>query len=470
MPSTVRRLTDLVRRPDAETCDRIAIEHPGGTVTYGELWARVHGLRAALRSSGIRAGDRVALCLRRSPEYVVALLATLAEGALAIPVDAGLPPARIASLVETARPKLVLHDDDGGRGIDVRTVRPAENAEQPAPGAGLLSMEPAVVLFTAGSPGRPKGVVLHHAGVANRLLWAHDHHGHDETDRVLHQASVGLGAALPEILTPLIAGGTLVIAPPDVSVDTVVRLIRERSVTTVHVVPSALRRLVSEPELARCVSLRRVFCGGEILGMDLVRRFRRTLNARLYYQYGPVEASISVTWWDCAEGHDGIAAPLGRPIDNVRCHVLGEDLEPVRPGATGELWISGVAVAHGYLDDELQTLRRFRPDPFALGGRMYRTGDLVTLGPTGCLRFQGRVEHQMRVRGVPVEPDRPGGRHLPHHRAPREAPPGPRARISAPRTPGCGRCSWPGTAPRRPAPPDPAPRPRRPAPPSPHRR
>src|SRR3569833_2249903 len=324
MPSTVRRLTDLVRRPDAETRDRIAIEHPGGTVTYGELWARVNGLRAALKSAGVRAGDRVALCLRRSPEPVAALLAALADGALAVPVDAALPPARLATLVETARPKLVLHDGAGGRGIDVRTVRPVDNAKQCAAGKGLLSMEPAIVLFTSGSTGRPKGVVLHHAGVGNRLLWAHDQHGHDETDRVLHKASVGLDASLHEILTPLIAGGTLVIAPPDVSVENVVRLIREQSVTTVHFVPSTLRRLVAEPELARCVSLRRVFCGGEILDMDVVRRFRRTLNARLYYQYGPAEASISVTWWDCAEGHDGIAAPLGRPLDNVRCPVLGE--------------------------------------------------------------------------------------------------------------------------------------------------
>src|SRR3569833_3261838 len=131
MPSTVRRLTDLVRRPDAETRDRIAIEHPGGTVTYGELWARVNGLRAALKSAGVRAGDRVALCLRRSPEHVAALLATLADGALAVPVDADLPPARIATLVETARPKLVLHDGAGGALLGV-VDRPAEG-RRPAP-------------------------------------------------------------------------------------------------------------------------------------------------------------------------------------------------------------------------------------------------------------------------------------------------------------------------------------------------
>jgi amino acid adenylation domain-containing protein/FkbM family methyltransferase len=414
MASHRRNLPDLVRQ-DRAVADHTAIVAPGIELSYREMWDRVRAVERLLCEAGVRPGDRIGLFFTRSADYVISLLATLLSGAIAVPLDAELPKHRVDRIVRIARPRTVLYSAVTPPFDGRMDIGSAHSYEIPPPQddsnvkilAGL-SEGPAIVVFTSGSTGSPKGVVLHHAGVGNRLLWGHDRYGFDESDRVLHKASIGFDAAIHEIFAPLIAGGALVIAPPDLQFDSraLVRLIQESRITTAHFVPSMLRHVVAEPEFGGCTSLRRVFCGGEALEMHLVRRFRNKLTARLFNQYGPTEASVSVTYWDCSEDYGGAIAPLGRPIWNVRCHVLESDMKPVPPGTVGELWISGVAVGSGYLDDEEQTELRLRDDPFGTdGGRIYRTGDLVRLAPAGYLEFLGRVDDQLKIRGVRVEPE-----------------------------------------------------------------
>jgi amino acid adenylation domain-containing protein/FkbM family methyltransferase len=412
---------DLLRTADAVPEGTPAVLSSDGELSYRELWDQIAAVARQLRSAGVEPGDRVALYLPRSAGYVSALIAVMTIGAVAVPMDPEFPGDRLLQVVGAAKPRVILCDGDNHlaalgsapwMALDTR-CRPgdAENLAAATWRGRAAGEQTAMILFTSGSTGRPKGVRLHHAGLCNRLEWGHRHYRLADDDRVLHKASHAFDAAIHEIFSPLIAGGTLVIAPPGLQFDSlgIVRLIQEAEVTTAHFVPSVLRYVVDEAELAYCTSLRRVFCGGEALDMTLVRRFRDLLPAELYNGYGPTETSVNATYWDCSEPFDGDIAPVGRPIDNVVCHILDEDLTPVPAGETGELWISGIGVGGGYLDDDALTAERFRPDPFASDGTpMYRTGDRVRQAEAGYLEFRGRIDDQIKVRGVRVEPEEVG--------------------------------------------------------------
>ena len=411
---------DLLHRPGPAITDSAAIVSADGEISYAQMWRQVAATAELLKDAGVAPGEHVGLHFPRSADYVVSLLAVLGVGAVAVPVDPEFPVERTVQILSASRPAVLLHSGqrpaelrDTGRWIDVSSLGvPVDGDDQMRVTQdrwhlGMPGTAPAVVLFTSGSTGLPKGVVLHHAGLLNRLRWGHEQYGLEETDRVLHKASMAFDASLHEILSPLIAGGTLVIAPPGLQFDSLglVRLIQDAEITTAHFVPSMLRFVLDEPELAGCTALRRVFCGGEALDMKLVRRFQDALPSALFNQYGPTETSVSVTFWDCREPFDGDIAPIGRPIANAKCYVLGEDGGVVRSGETGELWIGGVPVGVGYLHAVEQTAQRFRPDPFAAGARMYRTGDLVRQAEAGFLEFRGRIDDQVKVRGIRVEPE-----------------------------------------------------------------
>ncbi|MFH9643346.1 amino acid adenylation domain-containing protein [Streptomyces albidoflavus] len=414
-----RYLPDLVLEMSRDVRDRTAIVDVDGETSYAELALRVGQTVRQLSSAGVRHGDRVGLYIPRSAAYVTSLLAVTTLGAVAVPMDPDYPVERLDQMCAAAEPRVVLHtDSDLSAGI--ATV-PWLRLDQSRSCSGEVTdaekwrerdsaRQPALILFTSGSTGRPKGVVLHHAGLVNRLEWGQRTYGFDTTDRVLHKASVSFDAAIHEIFAPLIAGGTLVIAPPGLQFDSrgLVRLIRETEVTTAHFVPSVLRHVLEEDDLRYCTSLRRVLCGGEALDMGMVRRLRDLLGCDLFNYYGPTETSVNATTWDSSEAFDGDIGPLGRPVDGVTCHVLDEAFEPLPPGSTGELWIGGVGVALGYLGDGALTAQRFVPNPWG-PGRLYRTGDLARLAPQGYLEFRGRVDDQVKVRGVRVEPESVAG-------------------------------------------------------------
>ncbi|CAL9608801.1 non-ribosomal peptide synthetase [Streptomyces sp. enrichment culture] len=409
-------LTDLVHRPGpGQHGSAPALLSADGEIGYAELWRRIDTTRALLAARGIRPGDPVGLYFHRSADYVVALLAAFAQGAVAVPLDPEYPAERIGLMLTAARPRLVLRGRDTAPHPDQdrapeRWTTLRTSAALPPPDVPPADPEdgarPAMILFTSGSTGRPKGVRLHHAGLVNRIRWGQRQYAFHAGDRVLHKASISFDASLHEIFAPLCAGGTLVVAPPGLQYDSLglVRLMQDARITTAHFVPSVLRYLLAEPELADCLDLRLLFCGGEALPMDLVREFRRTLpECLLFNQYGPTETSVNVSYWDAREGHDGAIAPIGRPVDGAALHVLGPDRRPVPPGDTGELWVGGTPVAEGYLDAGL-TAERFLPDPSGGPGTLYRTGDLVRLNPAGYLEYHGRTDDQVKIRGVRVEP------------------------------------------------------------------
>ncbi|MEV4598331.1 non-ribosomal peptide synthase/polyketide synthase [Amycolatopsis sp. NPDC049253] len=386
-------LPELFEAQVARTPDAPAVVFEGACLSYAELNSRANRLARWLRQRGAGPEAVVAVSLPRSPELVVALYAIHKAGAAYLPLDPDYPAERRAFMLADAAPVVVL---DGP--VDVGGYDSAGLGVRVAPSA------PAYVIYTSGSTGRPKGVVVPHEGIVNRLLWMQDEYGLTADDRVLQKTPSSFDVSVWEFFWPLVTGATLVVAKPEGHKEPayLARLIRDERVTTVHFVPSMLRMFLDEA--AGCTGLRRVLCSGEALPSDVATRFAELLPAELHNLYGPTEASVDVTAFAATGPFDAPGVPLGRPIWNTGTHVLDARLRPVPPGVPGELYLSGVQLARGYLARPGLTAERFVANPFGgPGERMYRTGDLARWSAGGVLEFLGRVDHQVKVRGFRVE-------------------------------------------------------------------
>ncbi|MEV5593674.1 non-ribosomal peptide synthase/polyketide synthase [Streptomyces sp. NPDC052496] len=391
-------LPELFGAQVARTPDAVAVVGGDVSLSYGELDAWAGRLAQVLTGRGAGPERVVAVALPRSVELVVALLAVLKSGAAYLPVDLDHPAERTRAVLDEARPVCVLDDLE-----DVRN--PRSEAVSTGPAVRLTPSHPAYVLYTSGSTGAPKGVVVPHEGVVNRLLWAQAEYGLDASDTVLQKTPSGFDVSVWEFFWPLVTGARLVVARPDGHRDPayLAALIREHAVTTVHFVPSMLRAFLAEPTAARCTGLRRVLCSGEALPAQLAAHGRDVLGPKLHNLYGPTEASVDVTSWACADRPGPV--PIGRPVANTRVYVLDAALRPVPPGVTGELYVAGVQLARGYLARPGLTAERFVACPFGEPGeRMYRTGDLARWTADGVLAFAGRADDQVKLRGIRIEP------------------------------------------------------------------
>ncbi|HVT16315.1 MAG TPA: amino acid adenylation domain-containing protein [Thermoanaerobaculia bacterium] len=266
----------------------------------------------------------------------------------------------------------------------------------------------AYVLYTSGSSGRPKGVMVSHRAIVNRLLWMQQRFPLAADDRVLHKTSYGFDASIWEIFSPLMAGAALVLARPQEQHDAaaLVAAVAIHGATVLQLVPSLLDLFLREPGVAAAgACLRRLFCGGEELTPALARRCNALLAAELCNLYGPTEAAIDATYWACPRAPAPAAVPIGRPLANVEVILVNSLLAAVPPGVAGELLIGGAGLARGYLGRADLTAERFVPHPFGghAGARLYRTGDLARRLPGGELEYLGRIDRQVKVRGVRIE-------------------------------------------------------------------
>ncbi len=405
-------LHDLVAAQAARTPDAPAVVADADelTLTYRELLARSAALAGRLRRAGVRPETVVGLCVERSPEMVIGMLAILEAGGAWLPLDPAYPDERLALLLADASAGLALTRDDLRdrlpAGVRIVTFE-GEGEESFAYGPRATPDNLACVLYTSGSTGRPKGVALPHRGLVNRLLWAQETYRLTPADAVLLKAAFSFDFSIWEVFAPLLAGARLVLARPDGHQDAahLVRTIARRGVTLVHFVPSMLAAFLREEGVEGCTTLRQVFSGGEALSPGLRDRFFSRLGAvPLDNEYGPTEISIDTTRWVCAPGQDPRRVPIGRPLGNARIHLLDRASQAVPVGVPGRLHVGGPGVARGYLGRPDLTAERFVPDPQGDGERLYDTGDLARWLPDGALEFLGRADQQVKVRGVRIEP------------------------------------------------------------------
>ncbi|MGW2184254.1 non-ribosomal peptide synthetase, partial [Streptomyces sp. NPDC001732] len=397
-------------------------EHPAlvaedACLSYAELDERSARLAALLVDRGVRRGDTVAVAVPRSAAQTVAHLAVLRAGAVCLPIEPDHPAARIRALLDDAAPAAAVTVQDGPAALRERK-EPVLVLDDPAteeqaaalPVAGLpgpLPESPAYLIHTADPEGRPRGVLVPHRGIVNRLLWTRDAHGLGPDDRVLHKAPADVDTSVWELLAPLVTGAAQVAAAPGSHRDMVAlaRTIRREGVTTAHFAPAMLEAFLAEPEAARCTGLRRVLCG-EPLTAELRERFRLLLpEAELHVLHGATETSSAITAGSGATGTEEAYPSVGRPVWNTRAYVLDAGLTPLPPGSAGELYVGGVQLAHGYRGRADLTAQRFVADPYGPpGSRLHRTGDLARITRDGTIELLGRTDDRITVDGRDVEP------------------------------------------------------------------
>ncbi|MES1243978.1 MAG: amino acid adenylation domain-containing protein, partial [Acidobacteriota bacterium] len=383
------------RRPGA-----LAV-HADRSLTYSQLDAEAERLARRLAARGIGPERCVAICLERSADMVVALLAVLKTGGAWLPLDPGHPRERLSMILEDAGRPLML----ATRGMDLASEVPevlwldGESEEAPLSEPLIDGDSLTYVIFTSGSTGRPKGVQVVRRGLANFLASMRRQPGLGEDDTLVAVTTLTFDIAGLELLLPLTVGARVVVADRETAADgaRLAALLAASNATAMQATP-ATWRLLLESGWQAPVGFK-ALCGGEALPGDLAAR----LGAEVWNLYGPTETTI----WSAVERFDAeerAVVPLGRPIANTQIHLVGRSLEPVPVGVAGELLIGGAGLARGYLGRPDLTAERFIPDPLgAPGARLYRTGDLARRLPDGRLEFLGRLDHQVKIRGYRIE-------------------------------------------------------------------
>jgi amino acid adenylation domain-containing protein len=408
-------LPDLFRAQARATPDAVAVVAGDTRLTYAELVSKVDCLAKFLRARGVVTETPVGVAMHGGTDLVVALLGTLAAGAVYVPLSPDLPAERLRFMLADAGVELVITQAALREWLPQRTPVVVVDARwddiarsAPVEPVAIDAANAAYVMYTSGSTGRPKGVVITHGGIRNRVLWSVDQHGLTSDDRVLQKTTIGFDASVWEFLAPLVSGGGVVMAPEGAHRDStmMVRAVAQYGVTVLQLVPSVLQMVVNEPELADCTALRLACSGGEPLPAALCERLLGVVDVELYNTYGPTECSVDSTAWRYERGTPDSIVSIGAALPNVEVFVVDADDRLVPIGVRGELCVSGAGIARGYVGRGDLTAERFTPNPFATtpGTRWYRTGDLARWRGDGTLEFLGRVDDQVKIRGVRVEP------------------------------------------------------------------
>ncbi|WP_430791099.1 non-ribosomal peptide synthetase [Actinoplanes sp. G11-F43] len=406
------RDTTIVEQFEAcvrETPDAVAVVVAGVETSYAELNARANRLAALLRERGVTPGARAGLCLRRNLDLIVAILAILKTGVAYVPLDTTHPAGRVAEIAADAGLCTVLAHAEVAAAVSQVRVPVLTLDDVRAELAGMPDHDPAplakpgdvaYVIYTSGSTGKPKGVLIEHRGVVAFTDSTRELFEMTPKDRILGFASVTFDVSVFEIFSALLTGARLYLATEDerLSVDRIQALMERSGITVIDLPPTVMPLLTPE----RFTDLRIAFVGGEAFSGELVNRWNP--GRRLFNGYGPTECTVTMIVEECSGTWD-TSPPIGLPMANHVAHVLDRELRQVPVGVPGELVIGGAGLARGYLNRDELTAEKFIPDPFgtAPGGRLYRTGDLVKRLPDGRLVFLGRIDQQVKIRGLRIE-------------------------------------------------------------------
>lgn len=407
----------LFEEQAARSPDAIAVVFGQHRLSYRELNERSNRLAHHLRRQGVGPEVLAGVCLARSPELVVALLALWKAGGAYVPLDPAYPPERLSFMAQDSGASLVISDrslqhlfpsvaprllciDAQARDIE------RENPANPQGEARLSEL--AYVMYTSGSTGRPKGAMILHRGLTNYLWWAIGAYALKPGASVPVHTSISFDLTVTSLYPALLCGAQVELLPEDIGAQNLLDALRRARRGLVKITPAHLELLNAQLGSEEIAGMTDAFViGGENLPAESLRSWRsRSPGTRLINEYGPTETVVGccvheVSGEDPANG----PVPIGRPIANTRLYVLDAALQPVRPGVPGELFIGGVGVARGYLNRPDLTREKFVPDTFSgePEARLYRTGDLARYRADGVLEYIGRVDDQVKVRGYRIE-------------------------------------------------------------------
>ncbi len=407
------------------TPDAIAVSFQRVSLTYFELNRRANKLARFLRTLGVCRETLVALCYERCTEMLISIIAVLKAGGAYLPIDPSYPISRIYYMLEDGGLRYVLTSPNYNCIFDAyksQAVKDELQIIQPHEYGKLLAKQSsanlalcpsgnslAYVMYTSGSTGNPKGIMIEHAGIYNRLEWMVNYFSLNETDKVLQKTSYSFDISVWELLCPLLVGAEVVFAAPEEHKNPkcLLRIIQSREITTLHFVPSMLNIFLDSVDIREGSSLRRVICSGEALSASSINDFfNQVKGVELYNMYGPTEASVDISYWQCHPNLECGNVPIGKPISNMRIYVLDKELKPVSVGQVGELCLSGIGLARGYLNKPEITKENFLDNPFSSGEhdkRLYKTGDLGYCDEAGYFYFSGRIDNQIKFQGFRIE-------------------------------------------------------------------
>lgn len=411
MPSlaSLRPVQEEVAARAAETPDALAVSAPDATLSYAQLLERADELAARLRSLGVAAGTPVGLCLPRSAALVVGALGVLRAGGAYLALDPTYPDERLAFMLADSAAPVVLADEataarlsgSGATVVVVDATSPVTGASNPAT-RPVADEDLAYIVYTSGSTGHPKGVLVEHGNLLNLVRWHRNAFSITAADRGTQIASPGFDATVWEVWPYLTAGASLHVVPEELRIDPA--RLRDWLIAegiTVTFVPTAVAEEILALDWPREVALRHLLTGGDALH----RQPGAAIPFAVVNNYGPAEATVVATSGTVPPSLGSEASPsIGRAISGVTIHIVDRSLKPVPNGTAGELLVGGDGVARGYLNRPELTAERFIPDGIHGGGRLYRTGDVVRMRADGEIEFIGRVDEQVQISGRRIEP------------------------------------------------------------------
>lgn len=383
----------------------------GDTVlTYRELDTKSELLSGLLRAKGAVRHGRVAICMRRSSDAIIAILATLKAGAAFIPVDPFAPAGRVSEILSDSNATVVVADSDIAATINtsatVLTVDEVAKDNRSNKQTIPSPQDPAYLIYTSGSTGKPKGVVISHEALANYTQWASSVYCNTEKLAFPLFSPITFDLTITSIFVPLISGGKIVVYPEHQTGAelSILDVVDDDRVDIIKLTPSHLALL--QGRSLKNLRVTQLILGGEELKTSVAREAQSQFghDVKIHNEYGPTEATVGCILHTFSEQEKGLTVPIGRPISNMKAYVLNSQLEIVPTGVTGELFLAGTGLATGYWNRPELTADRFIPNPFSPGTLMYRSGDLARINNDGVLECQGRIDEQVKINGVRIEP------------------------------------------------------------------